>query len=294
MPTFLLVLTVVSATAQNFFTKIFSNKTEKGVFLFNALTALVALLIFVCTAGFRFTFVWANFGYAVLFALAYFFAVFGLTMAIKTGPLSITALIESYSMIVASVYGVVFLNEPITPFMIIGFVLLVVSLTLVNYEKKKEKSEERTISLKWLIFVSVGFIGNGFCTVVQKMQQVWSERTYGVGQFLYSNEMMIMGLLLSFFALLLCSFVLEKKDMKEVLKKGWAPAIGRGLSNGGANLFSILVMTMMPVAIANAVIAAGCVVLAALISVLIYKEKLNVWQWSGIVVGVVSLVFLNI
>ena len=72
------------------------------------------------------------------------------------------------------------------------------------------------------------------------------------------------------------------------------PAIGRGLSNGCANLFSILVMTMMAVSVANAVIAAGCVILSALISVLFYKDKLNVYQWIGIGVGVVSLLFLNI
>ena len=301
MPVLFLTLTVVSATIQNFFTKIFSTKTDKGVFLFNAMSAFVALFIFVAMAKFQFTFVWENSFYAVLFTLSYFFAVFGLTMAIKTGPLSITALIESYSMIVASIYGVLFLEEPITPFMIVGFVLLVISLTLVNYEKKiKLEGEQETtqksngISLKWIIFVSIGFAGNGFCTVVQKMQQVWSEKTYGVGQFLYSNEMMILGLLLAVVAFVVCSLVMERKDIKEVAQKGWGFAIGRGLSNGCANLFSILVMTMMAVSVANAVIAAGCVILSALISVLFYKEKLNVYQWIGIGVGVVSLVFLNI
>lgn len=298
MPVLFLMLTVVSATVQNFFTKIFSTKTDKGVFLFNAMSAFVALFIFVAMAKFQFTFVWGNFLYAVLFALSYFFAVFGLTMAIKTGPLSITALIESYSMIVASIYGVIFLHEPITPFMIAGFILLVISLTLVNYEKKAKEDEpkEKTngISLKWIIFVSIGFIGNGFCTVVQKMQQVWSENTYGLGQFLYSNEMMILGLLIAVVAFIICSFIMERKDIKEVAQKGWAPAIGRGLSNGCANLFSILVMTMMAVSLANAVIAAGCVILSAIISVVIYKEKLNVYQWIGIGIGVVSLVFLNI
>ena len=299
MPVLFLTLTVVSATVQNFFTKIFSTKTDKGVFLFNAMSAFVALFIFIAMAKFQFTFVWGNLLYAILFALSYFFAVFGLTMAIKTGPLSITALIESYSMIVASIYGVAFLNEPITPFMIAGFALLLISLTLVNYEKKAENGEEKQektngISLKWIIFVSIGFIGNGFCTVVQKMQQVWSENTYGAGQFLYSNEMMILGLLLAVVAFVVCSFIMERKDMKEVLQKGWAPAIGRGLSNGGANLFSILVMTMMAVSVANAVIAAGCVILSALISVLVYKEKLNIYQWIGIGIGVVSLVFLNL
>lgn len=301
MPVVLLILTVLSATVQNFFAKIFSTRTDKGVFLFNAMSAFVALLIFIVMAKFQFTFVLGNLLYILLFALSYFFAVFGLTMAIKTGPLSITALIESYSMIVASVYGILFLNEPITTFMLIGFGLLIVSLTLVNYEKKEktQESEEQTkknngISLKWIIFVSIGFVGNGFCTVVQKMQQVWSEKTYGVGQFLYSNEMMIGGLLLAVIAFIVCSFIMERKDVKEVLQKGWAPAVGRGLSNGLANLFSILVMTMMSVSIANAVIAAGCVILAALISVLIYKEKLNAYQLIGVGIGVASLIFLNL
>lgn len=295
MPLLLLFLTVVSATVQNFFTKIYSGKTDKGVFLFNATSALVALLVFAITAKFRFVFVWGNMLYALLFALSYFFAVFGLTMAIKTGPLSITALIESYSMIVASVYGVVFLSEPMTPYMITGFVLLVISLTLVNYEKKGAAPKGQAgINAKWIFFVSVGFLGNGLCTVVQKAQQVWSEKTYGAGQFLYSDEMMMAGLLAAAVAFTVCFLVSERKYFKEVIRYGGLPAVGRGVSNGLANVFSILVMTMMAVSVANAVIAAGCVVLSALISVVIYKEKLNAFQWAGIAIGVVSLVFLNL
>lgn len=295
MPAFILVLTIVSATIQNFFTKIFSNKTEKGVFFFNAMSALIALPIFFISAKFQFSFVWGNFLYSILFALSYFFAVFGLTMAIKTGPLSITALIESYSMIVASIYGIIFLHEPITWFMIIGFILLIISLTLVNYEKKDQKEEDKKgINLKWIIFVSIGFVGNGCCTVVQKMQQVWSENTYGEGNFLYGNELMIMGLLMAFIALMVCTVIMERRDMKEVFCKGWVPAIGRGVSNGLANLFSLLLMTMMAVSLANALLAVGCVILSALISVLIYKEKLNVWQWIGLGIGIISLVFLNL
>ena len=57
MPVLFLTLTVVSATIQNFFTKIFSTKTDKGVFLFNAMSAFVALFIFVAMAKFQFTFV---------------------------------------------------------------------------------------------------------------------------------------------------------------------------------------------------------------------------------------------
>lgn len=300
MPALMLVLTIVSATVQSFFTKIFSKKTERGVFFFNAMSALIALPVFLVSAKFQFTFLWENFLYSVLFALSYFFAVFGLTMAIKTGPLSITALIESYSVILAAIYGIVFLHEPITLCMIIGFVLLILSLTLVNYEKKTavehtEQAEElKAINGKWLFFVSVGFVGNGCCMIVKKMQQVWSENTFGEGIFLYGNELMIMGLLIAFVALMVCAFVMEKKDVKEVFRLGWAPAIGRGLSNGLANLFSLSLMAMMAVSLANALLAAGCVILSALISVSIYKEKLNVWQWVGLGIGILSLVFLNL
>lgn len=293
----LLCITIVSATVQNFFTKHYSNKTNKGVFLFNAMSALVALFIFVGSAGFQFTFVWGNFIYAVLFALSYFFAVFGLTMAIKTGPLSITALIEAYSMIIASIYGVIFLNEPMTVFMAIGLICLVISLTLINYEKKTETDKNaptKKINGKWLFFVSIGFLGNGFSTVVQKMQQVWSEQTYGEGVFLYSDELMILGLFMAFLALMVCAFILERKDFKNTLRVGWLPALGRGVANGCANLFSILLMTMMAVSVANAIISVGCVVVAALISVIVFKEKLNKWQWIGIAIGVVSLILLNI
>lgn len=295
MPIVFLLLTIVSATVQNFFTKIYSGRTEKGVFMFNALSTFFALLVFVVTAGFRFTFVPGVFLYSFAFALSYFLAVFGLTMAIKTGPLALTALIESYSMIVASVYGVVFLHDPVTPFMTVGFILLVISLTLINLEPKakgEEKKSENGINLKWAIFVFIGFAGNGACTVLQKTQQVWSEKVFG--EILYINDFMLGALFIALIAFIVLSLCTERKDMKEILSKGWAPAIGRGLSNGLANFFSILLYAVMIVSLANALIAAGCVVLAAIISVVIYKERLNPYQWAGLAVGIASLVFLNL
>lgn len=295
MPVIYLLITILSVSMQSFFTKIYSNKTQKGVLLYNTMATLVALFIFAITAGFRFTFITGNFLYSLLFALSYFLAIFGLTMAIKTGPLSLTALMESYSMIIASLYGVLVLHDPVTPFMWAGFALLVVSLTFINLEPKKKDAEAKSgngINLKWVIFVLIGFCGNGFCTVIQKMQQVWSEKTYG--EVLYTNDFMMAGLLVAFFAFLVAALITERDSLKENFRYGWLPAIGKGAANGLANIFSILLYTVMVISLANALIAAGGVVLAAIFAVVIYKEKLNRYQWIGLAVGVASLVLLNL
>jgi hypothetical protein len=75
-----------------------------------------------------------------------------------------------------------FLEEPMGKFTIIGLIFLVSSLILVNYEKSSEK-----INVKWLIFSFLAFLGNGTFAVVQKVHQVNLEGAK-------ANELMILCL----------------------------------------------------------------------------------------------------
>ena len=72
----------------------------------------------------------------------------------------------SCSLLLPSFYGIIFLSEPIGIKLIVGIVLLVVALVMINYEKDAVPS-----SLKWAICAVLAFVGNGMCSVVQKLEQ---------------------------------------------------------------------------------------------------------------------------
>lgn len=75
----------------------------------------------------------------VLFGLLYGLSSAGATLcgyyALSMGPMGITSAIATFSLVPVSIWCVVFLNEPITAFKVIGTVLAVAALITMNAEK---------------------------------------------------------------------------------------------------------------------------------------------------------------
>ena len=61
--------------------------------------------------------------------------------ALKHGPAALTSLLISLSLIVTTVWGFFFWNAEVTPIVIIGLILVIVSMVLCLYSKG-EKSEK--------------------------------------------------------------------------------------------------------------------------------------------------------
>lgn len=290
MAIFLLILCTVSASSQDFFAKLYSDKTDRGVFLFNALTAAASIIVFLISSKCQLTFDGETVIYALLFAVSFVMAVVGATWAVRYGPVSLTALIVAFSLVVPAVYGFVFCDEPISGFMSVGLGLLAVSLVLVNLvpQKKEEKKTAKFHYGRWAVFAAVAFVGNGAASTVQKIQQDHCGEDF-------RDEFMILALALAFVGMMICFFLFEDfRDFGTVMKKGGLPALGRGLCNGVANLTSLILIEMLPISLVYPIISAGGAVWAAGMSVLLFRERLTKAQWLGVGIGVVSLVFLNL
>ena len=190
----LLTATVFGCTIQQVAKKAYNRKVSGGTFTFTALSIVFALIVFLISSGGKFDFNSAIILYAIGFALSYSAASIGSFLAISTGPISITSLIVQYSLIIPTLHGLIFLGEfekknPI--FLFSGLGLLLISLFLVNMEKK---GEEKKISLKWIVFAILAFVGNGACSTVQKVQQIEFNKAY-------KSEFMIIALIISFVVL---------------------------------------------------------------------------------------------
>ena len=141
-----LLAIIIGIAGQGALKKPFMNKTAgKGVYIFTAIMSLVAMAFFIAAGG-SLHFVAATVPYSLGFAAAYAVStVFG-ALAIATGPLSLTSLFSSYSLMVPTFYGLLFLKDPISAGLIPGIILLAVSLLLINY--RKEKSQENGLSVR--------------------------------------------------------------------------------------------------------------------------------------------------
>lgn len=281
----LLFLTTSALTLQSVFAKQYQRKTKKSPILFAVLSATVALAFFLVLSGFKISAVADLLPYSIAFSIAYSSSILFLVIAIGCGKLSITTLINSYSLIIPTLYGAIFLNEKLKVYAYIGFLLLMVSLFLVNIPPKH--ANESGISVKWVVAVSIAFLGNGMCSTIQKAQQL----TF-VGK--YKNEFMIVSLVIAVIILSIATLIKEKSYIKQSFIAGGHFAVFYGLCNGIVNLLVMIVGGMMPISIMFPVISAGSIVFTSIISVYIYKESLSRVQLIGVILGILSIIFLNI
>lgn len=277
-----LIAIILGVSGQNIVKKPYTQKMGgSGVYFFNAILSAAALLFFAVTAtklDFDLSFIPYSIGFAASYAIATVF----LVLAIAYGSLSLTSLFFSYSLMIPTLYGLVFLKDDISVVFILGLALLVVSLFLANKNDKKAK-----FSFKWIICVILAFLGNGMCTVVQNMQQVAFD---GV----YKNEFMIVALAIVALVMSIMSLIKERKAMKVYAKAGWHWALICGLLNGMVNLFVMILSRSMPVSVMFPLISAGGLVVTYLVSRFVYKESLTKLQFVGFILGLAAVVFLNI
>ena len=280
----LLVIVVLGVTLQQIVSKIYGDKVQGGTYSFTMGTILVALLFFVATSKGKFEFSTAYLWYSLFFGLATSVTLIFTYLAISEGPLSLSSLVTQYSLLIPTVYGLVALGELVKGSLIVGVLLLVISLFLINREKK---GEEKKITYKWALYVFLAFVGNGACSTIQKVQQVNCN-----GQ--YKNEFMIIAYAMSIVALAICMLKFERKQCLQDMKRGIGCIIGRGLGLAIVNFLVLILSNTMPASVMFPVISAGGIVATFLVALFVYKEKLSLMQNVGLVLGIVSIIFLNI
>ncbi len=277
-----LIAIILGVSGQNISKKPFTQKAKgKGVFFFGALVSFTAMLFFVITGkdlDFQLSYLPYSMGFAASYAVSTLFIV----LAIRHGSLSLTSLFVSFSLMLPTFYGLIFLSDPVGPGLIPGILLLAAAIFLT-----KQKGEKGGFNAKWLILVFLAFCGNGMCSVVQKMQQVASG---GKGK----SEFMIIALGIDAIVLLLLSLLKERQDFNTFGKAAVLPALIGGALNGMVNLFVMILSGRMPVSVMFPLISAGGILVTFLVALTFYKEKFTKIQLLGYFCGVLSVVFLNL
>lgn len=282
MSVFYLIAIILGVSLQNVTKKHYNRKTSGGgVFVFSLITCLVAAVFFLVSSKkieWNPAFLLYSFGFALSYAVSIIFNV----LAIKEGSLSLTSLVISYSLMIPALYGIFFLNETFTIWMLMGLLLLVISLILIN-----EKSGNSKISFKWILYAFFSFVGNGMCVVIQKAEQVAFNGRY-------KNEFMIIALLIVALCMVVGAFISERKLLKFYLKNGAVVSFLNGVINGMVNLFVMILSALMPVSIMFPLVSAGGIIVTYFISRFFYKEKLSRRQFIGFFFGIGSVICLNL
>lgn len=278
----LLSATVVFLSLQNIFSKQYNVKSShKNIYLYTALVEIFAMLFFIITSGGRFAPKEGLIWYSAAFSLFYTMAIVGENQAIKNGSLAVSTLITQFSLILPTLYGIVLLKEDISLCGYAGIVLLLISLFAINKTEKNIK-----ISPKWIFWISLAFAGNGMCSIVQKIQQTKFDGAC-------KNEFMITALMMGIVVMLAAAFITGhnlKSEVRDAAK--YAPP--SGLANGCVNMLIMLLTHALPAAILYPVVCAGGIVVTFIAAVTVYREKFTKRQYVGYLIGVLSVILINL
>lgn len=278
-------IAILAVTGQDIFKKKFNQKSTGGSFLFTAMLSAFAMLFFAAiNRDFDYNpiLLIPSAAFALSFATANFFAV----QAIRCGSLAKTCLISSFSLLIPSGYGILFLGEPVSLTRIGGLLLLICSLVLINHEKG---DVQKKTPAKWYLFAFLTFLGNGMCSTVQKAkQEIFGKE--GDNLFMIAALAMVTVIML---ALSLCSKE-ERTQTKEILRHGLLWAMLCGIANGLTNYLVLLLNARLPASALFPLLSSGHLILAFLYAVLVARERLTRRQCIGFWTGVASIVLLNL
>jgi len=287
----LLLLAILIFTVQTICFKEFNRSFMKNLasyFLFNSLYFSLIVLIVTVTglnlAAIHTVTALLALGFGILFVTVILLYM----KAMENGPLSYTSLVFSLGLIVPTLSGVVFWNEKIGILQIAGLIILFVTFYLGSGATSDAKGK---INLKWLIYCTTAFIGNGTIMTLSKAQQMLTP-----GKEI--NEFLFLGFGTA--AVLSIILFLRQKVLKGesvshlktvpfgvvVLITGFVTAVG--------NQIAVFLAGRLPAVIQFPVANGGIVLLSSIVSITFFREKLSRKGAAGLILGFVSLVLLSV
>lgn len=299
----LILLFTVLNCGESMAVKAYAKRYGSGGMLMNAVIALFAALFILISdlvEGGGFYVPLAMLPYAaincLLFASGFYFGF----LAYKTGPYGLTRLISSFSLLFTIFYGLFFLKEKATYLTYIGIAMIFAAMVLINYKSLMRKPKaaptdeeaaapaedaENGVSLKWLFFLMISLVSNGFIGILMKMQQ---NRFEGA----CDNEFQVLSIGGSFVLLAVLGLIVDRDKLRTVAKNGMLYGAISGLFNGAKNLVTLLIYAILPLSTVSPIKTGLGMVSAFILSLTFYKEKYSVLQIVGVALGAGAVVLL--
>lgn len=258
-----------------------------GIMSVNIITAIFAMIIFVSGVSY------VKEAAKLLFvAMAFAYGAFTLGMqsfyiaAVKGGSVSICSLIYASSFMIPTIYSVLRNGEKVTVTKVLGVALIIISVILVSFRNKNGgKTSGKSIRFAIFAMLSSGGVG-----ILQK--------EFGN---IYSRKLLNTFLLLSFFFMLLFALLFKiilfkKKGTQKIIynRSFFIPGILLALSTVFVNKLNLLLAANIPGIIFFPLLNGGVIMLSAVCSGVLFKEKITKRMWLGLILGIFAVIVISL
>ena len=199
---------------------------------------------------------------------------------------TITSLSSKLSVVIPTLFGILFLKETLGLMAGIGIVLALIALFLVvgGKDKGKTKAEKKTLILLLPIFI---FFSTGIGDIMMKMTEQRNT----------SGDMIPMIAFIYFISFLFGVMLVAYDLIAKKTKWQWKNALG-GLVLGAVNFFSTCciyqAMRVFDNVVMFPVYNIGVVCLSALSGWLLFKEKLTWKNYLGLVIAIIAVILITV
>ena len=275
---YLLLTSIFSLVLQNSLFKVFSKNnsdSDKAANSFNLFICLVCtvafgIMLFSCPISVFSIVLGLLFGLST--QLAYHYKL----LALSNGPMHLTLLFTTSSMIIPAMSGV-FFGEKFS-FAKLFIVFILIFFLYLSFEK----TNSTKVGGKWFFYCLISFFALGAVGVLQKIHQTSAHK-------IESHSFLFFAFL---FATIMCLLKAKGKLNKSFLngKSNLVMAFICGGCTFSMNYINLKLSGMLPSQLFFPLVNGSGVVLSSLISVFLFKEKLTARQMIGLVGGIISLI----
>lgn len=198
--------------------------------------------------------------------------------AFAYGPMSLTSVIASFSLLIPLFFGICCWKESLTAFGIVGILMLLCSILLIRGKS------DGTISFRWLLYATATLLANGICSIIQKYHQLQFPSQYG-------TEFMLFAWLCVALMLLLAPIAARSDSLPFQPNPA---GLAAGALNGAANYIVLRLAATENASVLFPIVSATNILASWLIGIVLFKEKLTVLQTIGLLLGIASIVLLKL
>jgi len=221
--------------------------------------------------------------FAILIGCVFIFTFQLFAFSSQTAGVAITAVSSKISVVIPVLVGVlIYANETLSVFKIIGLILAIVSFLLVFNNNANMKINPRFIFLPIILFLVNGF---------NDTLMTYSQRTHaGENTMIFIACIFFTSMVIGLIWVSLKLIIFKEK----ILLRNIIAGILLGIFNFLSTYYFFKGVDKMESAVFFPVLNTGIVVLSALSGIVFFKEKFNLINWIGIVTAIATIILIAI
>ena len=256
--------------------------------LFQVLSLFTSMLFYLVISGFQLPAKPAAWILSICFSLCITFSFYASAEYMRSGPMSLGAVIVSCNVVIPIIVGVLFYDETLRLVSIVGIAMLLAMLILSSYSKGESKRET---TLRWYILVLLCFLGNGCGSLCLN-----GYATLSLGN---NNSFLAVSYGLSAITMLAYYLFKAGKNRDQRHKPNFSPisivlVIVSGLAGGCVNFLLLFLNQTMNASILYPLYNSSIAIMVTISSCIAFREKLTKQKLIAIIIGICAVICLNL